>query len=302
MFAVAIVIAGPVAPHTHVGLEAILSRHLELLEHGLCIVAEGVELGEVASITVLARDARGAPTLIFADDRAAHVPAAVCAARAHAHLVANPWLLQRLFPHRLPDAIGACLRVIVVALHFDALALATLRTVALSDLVAMELHEWSIGGRHEWCARPVWARPIRDDGGFSAPSGAPATVTEVVREFLSWLERLDADVTVEGDRYARHVRARGRSLCRVVVDARTAEAVLAGDSRLPLTTRDEAIAAMDRVMAAFESTLREAMAPAPVAPAGDADSLQLADLRRSVADVRVTRAECVALQFGDSES
>jgi hypothetical protein len=294
------------------GLEALLSRHLEQLEHGLTAVAENIEIHEVASIAAIARDAAGAPVLLFAEERGTPVPAAVRAMRAHAHLVANPALLQRLFPHRLPQPAAQCLRVIIVAFCFDELMLATLRTLALPDVLALQLSEWSVGGEQHWCARPVLVRPERHDAGFSAPSATPPAALAVVTEFLSWLQRLDADMTVEGDRFARTVFARGQALCRLAVASGGIEVDLGAAGKAPMHTREDAAAVMDRLMLDFQNSLGtvaapepSAMAPnscAPTAVPARAGALDLGDLRRAVAEVRVTRAETSALQFGDCQS
>lgn len=284
-------IAGPVTPRSVLGLEALLSRHLDLIEHGLVEVARQFEVRDVFAVPVLARDFGGAPVLVFAEAPDAGQPAALRAARAFGYLCANPWLLQRVFPHRMPEPPERALRVVVVGFRIDDVALATLRALALPDLVVCELHEWSIAGARHWCARPLLAKPERDDHGFSPPSAARGEPRALAAEVLQWLERLDADVAIDGDRYARRVHARGRPLCTLAVGPRDVTLALTGGPTFTIASRTDAIAAMDVAMSAFQAVLAEA--PADALPLAAAD---LADLRRSVRGVRLTAAECAALQ------
>jgi hypothetical protein len=308
---VAVVIAGPVVPRNALGIGALLGDHPDLLEHGLRAAAVQVELPQVATVSLLARDAAGAPVLVFVEDAADPVPAAVRACRAHAHLAGNPWLLQRLFPHRLPAPAPECLRVMIAALRYEDLALATLRAVALPDVSVFEIHEWIADGRREWYARPLLVRPQREDAGFTAPSATPPALLGLARELMGWIEKLDADVTVDGDRYVRRVAARGASLCRLAVDGADLTLTTAGGPTVVLATRADAVAAMDAVMAGFERVLLGAgpaakpdaavVAPAPAAaPAESPPDLEA--WRRSVAEVHLTRAECNALQVGEATS
>ena len=295
-------IAGPVTSRGDIGLEALVTRNLHLLEHGLTSVAADLDLADVA-VTVLARDAAGAPVLVFADDGNPALPAAVRAARLHAHLAGNVWLLQRVFPHRLPAEASACLRVIVVAFRFDDLALATLRALALPDLRVLELHDWAIAGKRQWAVRPVLARPEVADGGFSVPSAMPARLAPVAAELLRWVERIDADVAASGDRFARHVVARGRPLCTIALRDGALCISLPDGQTFSLLVRDDALAAMDKVMATFEQALRGAPPAAPVSPSSvEAVSFGLDDVRRSLADAHLTRAERAALQHSDAKS
>ncbi|MEZ5964336.1 MAG: hypothetical protein R3F56_10865 [Planctomycetota bacterium] len=289
---------------TQLGLEAMLSGRAEMLEHGLVAVASPIDFPGVGRLSVLARDSAGLPVLVFAFE-GDHVALALAqVAQVHAHLVAQPWLLQRLFEHRLPAAPLECLRVVLVGHRFDALALASLGRLSLPDLMVCELHEWTVAGERACALRSVLTSPPRDESDFSPPSATPATHVEVAREVLTWLSRLDADVVVEADRYARVVRARGRLLCTLAIEAGEPWLALADGERSLLASRDAAMAAMDRVMAQFAASLdvparSDAMAPAAADVDEDCD---LGDLRRAVADVRVTRAECDALQFGESPS
>lgn len=286
-------IASTVGARGDLGLDGLVLRNLALLEHGLTCVAADLDLADVA-LTLLARDAAGAPVLVFADDGNATMPVAARAARLHAHLSGNPWLLQRVFPHKLPSQ--PVLRVLVVGFRFDDLALATLRALALPDLRVLELHDWTAAGKRHWAVRPVLSRPdVRDDG-FTVPSALPAHLAGQAGELLAWLERLDADVAVTGDRFSRQVVARGRPLCVLSYAQGALNLTLPGGEPMPLLVRDDAVTAMDQVMARFEQSLRGDCAPAGAEPALPLD---LGELRRSVSDVRLTRDECAALQRGD---
>lgn len=298
-------IAGPVAVRTRAGLEAVLSGRVELLEHGLAVVASRIELPDVGRVAVLARDAAGLPVLVFTLDADAVLVSAAQALQVHAHLVAQPWLLERLFEHRLPATPADGVRVILIGHRIDAAALSVLASLSLPDLTVSELHEWTVAGQRECALRPVLVRPARIDGGFSPPSATPAALVGVAREVMSWLERLDVDVTVEADRYARTVRARGRRLCTLAVEGPELCLHLADGERAVLASRDEAMAAMDRAMALFAAGLQPTPPPAPRptdSVAGEDGDPDLRDLRRRVADVRVTRAETDALQLGDAIS
>jgi hypothetical protein len=232
------------------------------------------------------------PVLVFADE-AGTLPVSLNAARVHAHLIDHPWLLQRLFPHRLPAGVRDGLRVLVVGFPFAPIELAALRALALPDLTVLEVHEWSVAGERTSVARPALTRPRRDDSGFDAPSGiAAADVADTARELLSWLARLDADVVVDGDRFARHVRVRGRPLCSLVLEAGRLSGLLADGTRSVLQNRADAVAMMDAVMQRFAQSLG-------VAPPGEAPVPELPDfghLRQAVRDGRLTRAEVQALQ------
>lgn len=289
-------IAGPVSARGEVGLDGLVLRHLPLLEHRLACVAVDLDIADVA-LTLLGRDAAGAPVLVFADDGNAAMPVAARVARLHAHLSSNTWLLQRVFPHKLPAQPN--LRVIVAGFRFDDLALATLRALALPDLRVLELHDWTAAGKRHWAVRSVLARPEDRDEGFTVPSALPTQFAGQAKELLAWLERLDADVAVTGDRFSRQVVARGRPLCVLGFGQGALELTLPTGEVLPLLVRDDAVAAMDKVMATFEQSLR---ADAPPPASDESITLDLGELRRSVADVRLSRAECAALQRGDSPS
>lgn len=259
-------------------------------------VSENLDLLGVGHVAVIARDSCGAPVLVFAHDADATPPVPLAVLRAHAHLIERPWLLQRLFPHRLPDVLRDCLRVVVVGGALDSVTLQTYASLGTGDLTVCELHEWSVAGRRERAIHPVLVRPERCDSGFSAPSATPPAALQTARELLTWLERLDTDVTVDGDRFARRVHARGRPLCTVAVEGADLCVHLPEGERVVLAGREDAAAVMDRVMTRFAAGLREPPADPQSAPAS------LDDLRRSVADVRVTRAEREALQFGEAMS
>lgn len=289
------VIAGPSVPRTVQELEAIAFRQADTLEWGLEALASDFDLGDVGRAAVLARDAVGAPVLVFVDDPAGP-PVTLNAARVHAHLVANAWLLQRVFPHRLPTRLGDGLRVLVLGYGFDALGLAALRALALPDLTVLEVHEWSLGGQITTATRAVFSRPTRADATFSPPSGIDARdAAALASELLSWLARLDTDVVIDGDRFARHVRARGRPLCTVVWHDGAPWVLLPDGARHTLHGRADAIAAMDSIMRLF----REALTPTrePVFGKGG----ELSRLRQTVGDVRLSRAELHALQAREGD-
>jgi len=287
------------APRTRAGLEAVFSGRAEVLEHGLTEIASRIELPEVGSVSMLARDAAGAPVLVFVHDGAV-VAAAVQALQVHAHLAARPWLLQRLFEHRLPPDAAPNLRVLLAGPPVDPSALPALARLMLPDLSVCEIHEWSVAGAREQAVRAVLVHPPRDDAGFSPPSGVPAHLRDLAREVMGWLERLDDDVVVHGDRFARVVKARGRPLCTLAVAGKELVLELAGGERCPLPTREAAAAAVDRVLTWFAA----AMVPAAQRsePAEPVPEIDFDDLRRSVADVRLTAAEAAALQLGEGVS
>ncbi len=283
-------IAGPSVPRTVKGLEAMASRQADTLEWGLHAIASDLDLGEVGRVSVVARDAVDHPVLVFVDG-AASLPVSVNAVRVHAHLVANAWLLQRVFPHRLPARLAEGLRVMVLGYEFDALALATLRALALEDLTVLEVHEWSLGGERATAARAVFSRPARIDTTFAPPSGVDRRdAAQLAEELLSWLARLDADVVIDGDRFARHVWARGQVLCTVVWHDGASWVLLPDGARYTLHTREDAILAMDSLMARFGATLAAVREPS------FGQGTDIGRVRQSVSEVRLSRAELHALQ------
>lgn len=297
------VIAGPSVPRTVQKLEAMAFRQADTLEWGLEPLASEFDLGEVGRVSVLARDAVGAPVLVFVDDPAG-LPVTLNAARVHAHLVANAWLLQRVFPHRLPTRLADGLRVIVLGYEFEALDLAALRALSLPDLTVLEVHEWSLGGQPTTATRAVFSRPARADATFSPPSGIDARDAAArASELLAWLARLDTDVVIDGDRFARHVRARGRPLCTVVWHDGVPWVLLPDGARHTLHGRDDAIVAMDSIMRLF----REALTPTrePVfGKGGELSRLRqtVSEVRQTVGDVRLSRAELHALQAREGDA
>lgn len=277
------------------------------MESGLHAIAVGIELADVGRAAVLARDAAGAPALVFAHEGDAAVPTAMQVLRTHAHLTAQPWLLERMFGHRLPATSSSGLRVLVVGHRVDALTLSTFASLGVPDLMVFELHEWSVAGQRHCAVRAVLARPERPELAFAAPSATPQSSVALASEVMTWLERLDADVTVETDRFARRVRARGRALCTLAVVGGELRLDLPDGGHTVLHGREDAAAAMDAVMTRFVASLLPPATGAATPPqpggADDAgDDGDLALLRRSVADVRVTRLEADALQLGDSLS
>ena len=59
-------ISGPTIPHTPSGVRGLIQCHLGLAERGLELVAEDLELGPNSEVDALAKDAAGAPVLVFA--------------------------------------------------------------------------------------------------------------------------------------------------------------------------------------------------------------------------------------------
>lgn len=218
-------IRGPVLPQVRERLWAVVAPRLEVIERGLERIDETFDCsnGQLGPVDCLARDALGAPVLVLL----AVEGDVLLAARALGALE----FLERVggaLAAALPEARlvpGARGRVLVIGTEASTSALGSLRRVRSPELQICMLEPFRLAGEERFAVRWTGARdggshPEQPEGGvrgeeFAVPAGH--------RPFWAALqricERLDPEVCVEGERFARRITWRGHRLGEVAVRA-----------------------------------------------------------------------------------
>lgn len=257
-------IRGPILPQSREGLWPLLADHLEAIETGLTLVAEGFDCsnGQFGAVDGLARDAAGAPVLLIVavhDDpllAARATDAAEFLERVGSSLaVAVPEAQFR------PDVLG---RVVLIAANGVSSSVDQLVRRAIRGVHVCRLEAFRLAGSERFAV--LW----------QTQSGTAETCAPAVPEFACSAEhantwrplhdfclRIDPAVVVAGDRYRRTIRWKGHSLGEVVVRGDCLHGTLADGVDCPLATASDVRTFSDRLLRCF---LRVAGLTIPSAP------------------------------------
>lgn len=201
-------IRGPVLTLSRDGLWRLVRQRTGLLERGLRVVAEQLELGagDVAPVDGLARDATGAGVLLFvADEREASLPARVLA--AHAFWQRNHKGLARALPEAdLRDA--SRVRLVVVGARLADDTAQALRRLQLAELEIAEVDVFRVAGQDRVVVH--WALGNGSSGALDV--AVPARERDLLAAFDQFVNRLDPAIRVEGDRFSRRASFDGHVL------------------------------------------------------------------------------------------
>lgn len=327
-------ISGPTIPRTPDGVRGLIQRHLGVAERGLSLVVENLELGRDCDVDALARDAAGAPVLVFAaaPDNGRSLSMRVLAAhtwfRSHGRFLVREYADEGLDP-------TAPLRLLVLGLDFLADTVRDLQSLGIQGLEVHQFCSFTVGGEMRLGvtrllgaeaaaeAQAETARqPVRM---FQVPSGLPpGPAAERCARFLDLVRRMDPRVTACGDRFSRQINLGGNRLAELHVADGTPRVRVAGEvegegegeAEHTLDCMEDCLAVVDRLVrqvlaaeavpqATRRGAPRLAGAPSPAHKPDrkgesheglDEGRFSLEPIRQSVAAAKVSRDEYSALE------
>ena len=327
-------ISGPTIPRTPDGVRGLIQRHLGVAERGLAVVVEDLELGQDCEVDALARDAAGAPVLVFAavPEQGRSLSLRVLAAytwfRSHGRFLVREYAEEGLDP-------AAPLRLLVLGLDFLADTVRDLESLGLRSLEVHQFCSFTVGGemrlgvtRLLGDAAEAQAEAAVDAGQpvrlFQVPSGLPpGPAADRCARFLDLVRRMDPRVTASGDRFSRQIHLGGKRLAELHVADGTPRVRVQGEEEHTLDCEEDCSVVVDRlvrqVLAAErlpESTPRGAPRLAHAARQEEQKEMQegrqedrhdlhegldegrfsLEPIRQSVAAAKVSRDEYSALE------
>ena len=328
-------ISGPITPRTRMGLREFVRQRTQLLESGLVLVQEDLELGSnpgaCATVDALARDALGIPLFVFAacEETARDLPTRI--------LEVDGWFRRHgeSLLRALADAgykSGAAPRFLVVGFELVHDLLDRLERLSVQRLEAVQICSFGLQGELHYDIERVLPR-----GSAKAicegvmPSIVDPKDKDLCACALDLMQRLDPRVAVTGDRFSRRFSLAGSPLGTLSYDENGLTFAV-GDRNHRIQCWDHLVDAVDEVLRAWHLGCREseALPDASDGPgqeghqqAGPQQDRQLASgesvpsvrplaklearisldaLRRSVASSKVTNDEYQALLSGESEA
>ena len=230
-------IAGPILPRTAEGLWSVVQDDPGRVEHGLEFLRRDLQLEDGLRIDALAADAAGRPVLVFASmvehDHA--LPARLADTVAW-FARSGPIVRALLDGARVRLEIAP--RVLVVGFEFTERCLARLRADVDHDLVVVRVDAMRVAGRTHVGTTVVHASQRHHDAGLAAI--ASGEVAPRVARLADLLARLDEDLAIDGDRFARTWRCDGVPIVRLERAARSVIAAVPGHRPIALA-HDEAV-------------------------------------------------------------
>ena len=245
-------IRGPVLPQGRDALWSLVATRLDLVERGLTLVAENFDCsgGQLGAADGLARDAAGAPVLVLlATDGDPLLAARALDAAAFLERVGDALATALPEAELCPGTVG---RVLVVAADGAAAAVAALARMRVAGLHVCRLEAFRLDGTERFAVR--WCASAPEPG--AAPAAAPELALPPALQPLwdtvhALCCRIDAGIRIEGDRYCRRIRWRGRVLADVALaDAGLVAAVGGGPPR-PIATPGDVRTFVDQVLRGY---------------------------------------------------
>lgn len=307
-------ISGPVTPRTRLGLRDFVRQRTQLLECGLVLVQEDVELGAnpggTAVVDALARDALGAPLFLFAasEESVRDLPSRI--------LEVDGWFRRHgeALLRALADAgyqNGAQPRFLVVGFEIAADLAERLERLSIARLEALQICTFSLRGELHYDIEHVLPRGAAQELKLGTLSSiVDPRDRELCACMLDLMQRLDPRMTVTGDRFSRRFALSGAPLGMLRYDEGGLWFSLA-DQHHRIQCWDHVVDAVDLVLRSWHLGCRDAeveesppsSAETPVRPLARLEArISLDALRRSVAETKLTRAEFEALTNGESEA
>lgn len=210
-------------PQVRERLWAIVAPRLQVVEHGLELIDETFDCsnGQLGPVDCLARDALGAPVLVLlAVEGDMLLTARALGAIEFLDRVGNALAAAIPEARLVPGARG---RVLVIGTEASTALLHGLRRVNSSRLQTCMLEPFRLGGEERFAVRWMSAQAAAEDPSQTAAASEEFAVPEGHKACWSALqricERLDPEVLVEGERFARRITWRGHRLGEVVVRA-----------------------------------------------------------------------------------
>ena len=312
-------ISGPTIPRTADGVRDLIQRHLGVAERGLSLVVEDLDLGHGCEVEGLARDAAGAPVLVFgsvpanARSLSMRVLNALAWFRSHGRFLVSEYKDHGLDP-------AAPVRLLVLGLDFLADTVRDLQSLALEGLQVHQFCSFTVGGElrvgvtqllgGEGQAEAQAGAPEQESTMFQVPSGMPpGPGADRCARFLDLVQRMDPRLTASGDRFSRQINLGGSHLAELYVADHTPRVRVHGDGVYTLDSTDDCLAVVDRLVRQLLAA--ETPPPSPTlatprlaTPEGPADRhegldegrFSLEPIRQSVAAASVSRDEHSALE------
>jgi hypothetical protein len=292
-------IQGPVLPLSRTGLWRLVRERPELLERGLRLCVEDLELGTAGLGVVdgLLRDAGGAPVLVLAtDDRDGTLVARVLAAHEFWHR--NLGSMARALPEANLRDSAPC-RLLVLGSGIAPSTLAALERQRLDGLEIVEIEAFHVGEQERLCVRRH--RPTGGCPPFDA--GIDDTARALLTALAELLPRLDPRIQVAGDRFARWASHEGRQLCEFWFADQRVHAALSGEPPRELRSSADVRTFVDQVARRHLATIAvaggapraAASEPGAEPPPAGRGARGIESLRASLAHARLTREEWTAL-------
>lgn len=302
-------ISGPVTPRTREGLWGQILSRPDLLEQGLQIIAQDLDLHEVCTVDGVGRDAAGRAVLLFAVVGSDSVGLPVKVLEAHSFLQRNGSVLSRVLPESgiyFRDAW----RVAVVAMGLPDACVKQISALGLDRVEIYEVESFALAGEGHLVVRPVLGyRTGGGEDGFHVPSGLldPAR-RSLCAGLLASLHRMDPRMQVYGDRFSRRLTTGTGRLLDLRIDGDRILIEL-GSDRFELSNEEDCAEVVDLALRRYLDLLtarvggessasgsrRAAPEPSVIAAAADEGGLSLEPLRRTVAETRISREEYTAL-------
>jgi len=311
-------ISGPTIPRTADGVRDLIQRHLSVAERGLSLVAEDLELGHGCEVEGLARDAAGAPVLVFGAVPANGRTLSMRVLNAHAWFRSHGrFLVTEYADHGLDPA--ARVRLLVLGLDFLADTVRDLESLALEGLQVHQFCSFTVGGELRVGVTQILGGEDQAEAAagvaelrstmFDVPSGMPpGPGADRCARFLDLVRRMDPRVTACGDRFSRQISLGGSRLAELYVADRTPEVRVPGDGVYSLDSLDDCLVVVDRLVRQLlaeetpppptRATPRLATAHGPLDQHGGLDEgrFSLEPIRQSVAAAKVSQDEYSALE------
>jgi len=296
-------IRGPVQPMTRDGLMQLLRERADLLEHGLRIVSEAIDCsrGVLGPIDALARDAGGAPVLLFVAEPHDEVLVPRVLA-AHRFVERNGASLARAMPE-VDVRFGQPFRCFVVGADLDSDLIEAMSRLRLPNLEIYELELFLVGAQERCVVRSrtpaIGPVPTLD-------AAVPAVARTIWDAIVSLVTRIDPAIHLDGDRFSRRATYRGRVLCEFWCVDDHVFASLPGTTPRLMQDGDDLRQFGDQAMRRFLALLSERDAlvgsmlarselGAGTSTAAAGRDLSLATLRASLSASRLSREEYSAL-------
>lgn len=288
------VIRGPAHPLQREGLRRLLRDRSDLIERGLQVLAEDLELAtaDLGPVDALLRDAGGAPVLALITEPGDR------ALVARALAAQEFWRRNRdAMARALPEVDlrpGASCRLLVLGTAIAPAMVEALQRLPFDDLAVLEAERFHVGEQERMVVRSLVGR------GCAGPDPIDAAVGGDVRQRLdslaTKLRHLDAKIVLYGDRFSRRASCSGRLLCEFWFAADRVHATIPGEPARELASDRDVRAFADQVARRHLAQVRGGVAttarpeahPAPRAGAFDA-------LWQSMSQARLSREECSAL-------
>lgn len=293
-------IAGPILPRTREGLSNIVQDDPTRLETGLCLHGADLVLDGGVTVDFFARDAVGAPVLVFLS--VLHEDWALAGRVAEARAT-----FARMRPAFAGPVVGGDrpVRAIVIGFDFAEGALSRLRESAWPWLRVLRVDGFLLDGALHLAVTPVVEPEARPIAPFAVPETWPLGAQRAIAStFVDLLRRLDPELRVDGDGFARRYSSANGIVVELSCVDRHVVATVPGVGSLAVRSDDDCVAVFDRVMRRHLDLAGEVPTARPSTPTDQRPTghdVPFAELRRRLVESELSPQEFDAFHAIDSE-